>query len=75
MSQSYRHTPICGLACAASEKADKQRWHRRFRRRNRELVRQAGEPLPIRVASNPWDMAKDGKQRFDQTRLPRLMRK
>ena len=28
MSRSYRHTSICGLASAASEKDDKRRWHR-----------------------------------------------
>lgn len=75
MSRSYRHTSICGLAAADSEKDDKRCWHRRFRRRNRQLVRQGVEPLPVRVLSNPWGMAKDGKHWFDATRHPRLLRK
>jgi len=29
----------------------------------------------LRAMSDPWDMEKDGKQRFDPRRHPRLMRK
>jgi hypothetical protein len=75
MSRSSRSTPICGLASAPSEKDDKQRWHRRFRRRNRQRLHQGAEPLPLRAFSNLWTMAKDGKQWFDARRLPHLMRK
>ena len=73
MSRSYRHTSICGLASAASEKDDKRRWHRRFRQRNRQRVRQDREPLPLDAVSDPWLMAKDGKQWFDRRRHSRLM--
>jgi hypothetical protein len=75
MSRSYRSTSICGLACAPSEKGDKQHWHRRFRRRNRQRLTQGAEPLPLRAVSNPWTMAKDGKHWFDARRLPHRMRK
>ena len=75
MSRSYRSTSICGLASAPSEKADKQHWHRRLRRRNRQRLHQGAEPLPLRAVSNPWTMAKDGKQWFDARRVPCLMRK
>jgi hypothetical protein len=75
MSRSYRSTSICGLASAPSEKDDKQRWHRRWRRQNRQRVHQGAEPLPLRVVSDPWTMAKDGKQWFHARRLPHLMRK
>jgi len=75
MSRSYRHTSICGLASAASEKDDKRRWHRRFRQQNRQRVRQDREPLPLDAVGDPWLMAKDGKQWFDRTRHPRLLRK
>jgi hypothetical protein len=54
MSRSYRHTSICGLASAASEKDDKRRWHRRFRQRNRQRVRQDREPLPLDAVGDPW---------------------
>jgi hypothetical protein len=61
MSHSYRHTSICGITTAASEKDDKRRWHRRFRQRNRQRIRQGTEPLSLAAASDPWLMAKDGK--------------
>jgi hypothetical protein len=47
MSRSYRHTSICGITTAASEKDDKRRWHRCFRQRNCHRVRQGTEPLPL----------------------------
>jgi hypothetical protein len=75
MSRSFRHTPVCGLTCAASEKDDKRRWHRRFRHHSRQRVHQRAEPLPLRLLSDPWLMAKDGKQWFGRIRFPRLMRK
>ena len=75
MSRSFRHAPMCGLTCAASEKDDKRRWHRRFRHRNRQRVHQGAELLPLRALSDPWLMAKDGKQWFDWIRHPSLMRK
>ena len=56
MSRSYRHTPICGLTAAASEKEDKRRWHHRFRQQNRQRVRQDREPLPLDAVSDPWLM-------------------
>ena len=73
MSRSYRHTPICSLAAAASEKEDKRRWHRRFRQRNHQRVCQGTEPLSLTAVSEPWLMAKDGKQWFDRRRHPRLL--
>ena len=75
MRRSYRHISLCSLASAASEKDDKRRWHRRFRQRNRQRVRQDREPLSLDAVSDPWLMAKDGKQWFDRTRHPRLLRK
>lgn len=75
MSHSYRHIPICGITTAASEKDDKRHWHRRFRQRNRQRVHQGKEPLPLGAVSDPWLMAKDGKQWFDRIRHPRLLRK
>jgi hypothetical protein len=75
MSRSSRSTSICGVASAPSEKADKQRWHRRFRQRNRQRRSQGAEPLPLRAVSNLWTMAKDGKHWFDAKRVPHLMRK
>ncbi|HEY5866932.1 MAG TPA: hypothetical protein VI542_15510 [Candidatus Tectomicrobia bacterium] len=75
MSRSYRHTSICGLTTAASEKDDKRRWHRRYRHHNGQSLRQGMEPIPVQAVSDPWLMAKDGKQWFDRRRHPWLVRK
>ena len=80
MSRSRRHTAICGITTARSEKADKRQAHRRLRARTRAVAAHAHPntdtvwPVP-REVSNPWDMAKDGKLPFDPIRHPRLMRK
>jgi hypothetical protein len=75
MSRSSRRTAVCGVTCADSEKDDKRRWHRRWRHGNRQRIRQGADPLPLRAISDPWLMAKDGRQWFDRTQYPRLMRK
>jgi len=82
VSGSKRKTPVCGVTSAASEKADKLAWHRRLRRASRQRIVQAGEdsdatallPQPKDV-SNPWSMSKDGKRRFEPSRVPSKMRK
>jgi hypothetical protein len=78
MSRSLRRHPIIGMTTATSEKEDKQLAHRRHRRRVNEVLGQAPETpvLPHRrETSDPWNMAKDGKQRFDPRRFPELLRK
>ncbi len=86
MSRSRRHTPICGITTARSEKADKREANRRLRVRLRSAVARtvatvsattAADPVwpGLRDVSDPWAMAKDGKLRFNPTRWPRLMRK
>ena len=78
MSRSLRHHPVIGITTATSEKEDKQLAHRRHRRRVHQVLDQAPE-TPIlphrRETSDPWTMAKDGKQRFDPRRFPELLRK
>ena len=78
MARSYRKTPICGITTARSEKSDKKIWHSRMRARTRTYINSGRDldTMPIeREVSNVWDFAKDGKQRFDATRHPKLMRK
>lgn len=58
MIRSFRKTPICGIAVCASEKRDKQLWHRAFRRAWRA---QPDIPSDVRLFSDPWTMGKDGK--------------
>lgn len=69
MSRSRRYTPIIGVGGAASEKAEKRQWHRRWRAKQRaQLARYtAGQEVfsvDFREVSNPWSMAKDGKSRL-----------
>jgi hypothetical protein len=58
VSRSCRKTPIVGITTARSEKGCKRAWHSRFR----ALKRQDIEATDERLASNPWAMAKDGRQ-------------
>jgi hypothetical protein len=58
--------------------ADKAEAHRRIRREVGEVLRKdpCAEILPHeRELSDPWDMDKDGKGRFDPQAFPKLMRK
>jgi hypothetical protein len=76
MSRSRRKNPICGNAKAESEKEDKQRANRVFRRREKDAIRKRKDPPEdINEVITDWDMAKDGKQRFDPERWPEGMRK
>jgi len=55
MNRSYRHTSICGLASATSDKDDKRRWHRRFRQRNRQRVKtERHYPSTLSVIPGSW---------------------
>lgn len=63
MSRSRRRTPITGMTCADSEKADKQFGHQRTRVAIRCAMARDAEALPDRRGTeNPWDYAKDGKK-------------
>ena len=78
MSRSYRKTPVVGMTTASSEKQDKRDANRRIRRRIRSIL--SDDPLTDelprwRELSNPWAMAKDGKQRIDPAQCPKEMRK
>ena len=75
MARSYRHTPICGMTTARSEKRDKQIAHRQYRRVNKQRIEHELEPLQVRETSNVWLWDKDGRQLFDAARHPKLMRK
>lgn len=77
MSRSHRKTPITGITTTDSEKQDKRRANRAYRKRVRDLI-QSGNPLDIlplmlEIATN-WDFAKDGKQWISNP-LSKWMRK
>jgi hypothetical protein len=78
MSRSRRYRPHCGITTAVSEKDDKRRSNRVERRTNSRLLAATGDGdhlKPSRSLSDPWDMGKDGKLRFDAREHPKLMRK
>lgn len=69
MSRSRRKTPVYGFCGAKSEAVDKRIWHQRWRARERDRLRTLcaeDEHLTTRQeeVSNPWAMAKDGRQWF-----------
>ncbi|MBE2898348.1 hypothetical protein HPC37_05875 [Pasteurellaceae bacterium 20609_3] len=76
MSRSYKKTPINGHTCFESEKQDKRRANRKFRRATRYCLRLGKTPpFSLRQVSNIYDFAKDGKSYFCKARWPELMRK
>ena len=78
MTRSRKRTPIGGIVSARSEKDDKREYHRRERRRVREVLATTPEPesLPHRKeVSDPWTMAKDGKQFLGRGTCARDLRK
>ncbi len=68
MSRSTRHTPICGNASARSDRPWKRIWHRGYRHRTQQQVRQGLDPVPIRGygAASIYLSNKDGKHWFGQ---------
>ncbi|WP_104381242.1 hypothetical protein [Sphingobacterium sp. HMA12] len=75
MSRSIRKTKIFGITIAESEKQDKRRWNRTFRKVCKTLIRLEKEaPLKIYSITEIWDGAKDGK-RYYPNATKREMRK
>lgn len=76
MSRSYKKHPGSGISKAVSEKQDKKIWHSRMRSKTRDLLSNADEDtmFPFEEdVSNPWAMAKDGRQYWDEYKNPRKM--
>ena len=74
MSRSKKKTPIAGITTARSEKDDKRLANRLLRR----ATRLDPENAPaLREVSDVWNMAKDGKARFNPANKSgrKLMRK
>lgn len=67
MSRSVRKTKKFGITAAETEKQDKRRWNRVFRKVSRDLIRLEKEaPIKVRGVTNVWDGAKDGKRYYQQ---------
>jgi hypothetical protein len=78
MSRSYKKTPIFGNA-EGSEKPDKRRWHKAYRRKSKQLINQSIEQLDSfestifpteREISDVWLMKKDGKNYWNPKNIP-----
>lgn len=75
MSQSVRKTKIFGITTAESEKQDKRRWNRTFRKVCKKLIRLENDaPIKLRSVTNVWDGAKDGR-RYYRNAINKDMRK
>lgn len=67
MSRSLRKTKIFGITTAETEKQDKRRWNRVFRKVSKNQIRLDKEaPIKIQDVTNVWDGAKDGKQYYQR---------
>lgn len=66
MSRSRKKNPIRGHTAATSERFDKQMWHRRCRKQEKERLDKGDFDSPTidkRDVSDVWLMHKDGKSR------------
>jgi hypothetical protein len=71
MSRSYKKNPIHGISATETEKNDKKRWHRTFRRNVKNKIHVSHYDLDqledtifpaIKEESNKRLMSKDGKK-------------
>lgn len=63
MARSLRKTKIFGFTYTETEKQDKRRWNRRFRKISKKLIRlDKDAPIKIQGITNRYDGAKDGRR-------------
>lgn len=63
MSRSYKHISIRGVTKSESEKDDKRKANRVFRRMSKvAITHQKLLPEHLREVSNVWKFSKDGKR-------------
>ena len=63
MSKSTQKTTIFAVIPEASDKKNKRRWNRIFRRKTKcSLLKDAEPPIRLREVSEVWNGAKDGKR-------------
>ena len=75
MARSKRKTKIFGNTSADSERLDKRRWNKSFRRVAKVLITKDKEaPINIRAVSNVAKGDKDGKNYWENA-TPKDMRK
>lgn len=75
MSHSFRHIPRGGITTCESEKQDKRKANRKFRRLVRIAIALGREILPAkREVTDIWSFGKDGKK-YHGFDYPELLRK
>jgi len=75
MSNPRRKVPAFGIATATSEKTDKRRWDKTFRRISNTLIfKQKELPFKLSAVTNASDRSKDGK-RYAKDYSSKVMRK
>ena len=63
MSKSTQKTTIYAVIPVASDKKNKRRWNRIFRRKTKcSILKDAEPPTRLREVSEIWNGAKDGKR-------------
>ncbi len=78
MSRSRKKSPYVGITTAKTEKLDKRVANRHERRINKCSLSYTHDETQLRAkreVSNVWCMSKDGKQRIDPKKYPKLIRK
>lgn len=74
MSRSIKKNYFLPYACCNSEKKDKKRWHKAFRKTEKQKISSSNDledhvTTHYRELSNPWTMGKDGKLRYSEIDL------
>jgi hypothetical protein len=76
MSRSRRKHPFTAFTTSSSDKRDKRRANRKFRRKERvAIVNDEQPPENTEEVSDVYTFSKDGKHMFDEEEHPNLMRK
>ena len=76
MSRSKKKTPKVGITTAETEKGNKRKANRKFRRVTKTRLKKNDDELPktIKAMSDVWSFDKDGKQ-FLRTPTKKDLRK
>jgi hypothetical protein len=73
MSRSIKNKYFLSHACCQSEKKDKKRWHKIFRKKEQQNINSADLEEYVttyhKEVNNPWDMGKDGKHYYSPNDL------
>jgi hypothetical protein len=76
VSRSRKKNPFTSFTNSSSDKSDKRKANRKFRREERiAILNDEDPPEDIAEVSDIYMFSKDGKHKFDDDEYPNLMRK